>query len=133
MNLRALGLEERVHGVVRGRRAVPPHGVLLALASQVGPVAVAAGGVRRRRLHLIRRLVCTAGRCRALCLLRDSSPWNATDRNGYVPAVLKWCTGVPCAHARASVHSKNPRCMCTVRTAMRGPLRDLTDRRVFVF
>jgi hypothetical protein len=52
-NLRALGLEEGVHGVVRGRRAVPPHGVLLALASQVGPVAVAAGGVRRRSLHLI--------------------------------------------------------------------------------
>jgi len=35
---------------------VPPHGVLLAIASQVRPVAVAAGGVRcrrRRRLHLI--------------------------------------------------------------------------------
>jgi len=75
-NLSALGLEEGVHGVVRGRRAVPPHGVLLALASQVGPVAVAAGGVGRRRgLHLIdlghaqghnsqsqRPTVCTASR-----------------------------------------------------------------------
>jgi len=44
-DLRALGLEEGVHGVVRGRRAVAPHGVLLAVAGQVRPVRVAAGGV----------------------------------------------------------------------------------------
>jgi hypothetical protein len=44
-DLRALGLEEGVHSVVRRRRAVAPHGVLLAVAGQVRPVRVAAGGV----------------------------------------------------------------------------------------
>nr|BAJ97461.1 predicted protein [Hordeum vulgare subsp. vulgare] len=55
------GLEEAVHGVVRGRRAVPPHGVLLALAGQVRPVLVAAGGILCLCRHQIRDQTRTLG------------------------------------------------------------------------
>jgi hypothetical protein len=51
-NLGPLGLEEAVHGVVRGWSAVPPHRVLLAVAGKVRPVTVAAGGIRGCHLHL---------------------------------------------------------------------------------
>lgn len=111
-NLRALGLEEGVDGVVRGRRAVAPHRVLLALAGQVGPVAVAAGGVRRR-LHLI-----------------DRSIWGtrARTRSQLWPGVVRDSRGTEWMCRGAF------KCVC-LRQHVRSckePLRVLTDPRVWV-